>query len=205
MFRYLFSLGLPILFVAACAGREELPRQEVEAPAAEIEAPMYRIGPGDDLQVFVWRNEELSSGVTVRPDGRVTMPLLEDLVAANKSPSELARDIEEELSVYVQDPLVTVMVGSFSGTFDQQVRVVGAATNPQAIPYRADMTLLDVMIQVGGLTEFAAGNRSKLVRVVDGEQRAFDVNLDSLIRQGRIEANAEVFPGDILIVPETFL
>lgn len=205
MFRYLFSIGLPALLLVACAGREDLPETEVDARAAEAEAPMYRIGPGDSLEVFVWRNEELSTGVTVRPDGRITMPLIEDMTAANKSPSELARDIEDELSVYVQDPLVTVMVGSFSGTFDQQVRVVGAATNPQAIPYRADMTLLDVMIQVGGLTEFAAGNSSKLVRVVDGEQKAFDVNLDSLIRDGRIESNAEVLPGDILIVPETFL
>lgn len=204
MLRYFFSIALPVFFLAACAS-EELPRSEVAKDGTAVDAPMYLIGPGDSLEIFVWRNEDLSSAVTVRPDGRITVPLIEDLTAANKSPSELARDIEEELSVYVQDPLVTVMVESFSGTFDQQVRVVGAAANPQAIPYRADMTLLDVMIQVGGLTEFAAGDRSKLVRVVEGEQKSFDVNLDSLIRDGRIEANAEVLPGDILIVPETFL
>jgi polysaccharide export outer membrane protein len=143
--------------------------------------------------------------VTVRPDGRITVPLIDDLKANSKTPTQLARDIEKELATYVQDPLVTVIMNSFSGTFQQQVRVVGAATNPQAIPYRANMTLLDVMIQVGGLTEFAAGDRATLIRVVDGEQEEFDANLDSLIRDGEISANAAVKPGDVLIIPETFL
>jgi len=188
--------------LTACARGEPLPR-DAESPPAE--APLYRIGPGDALQIFVWRNAELTSAVTVRPDGRITVPLIDDLEAAGKTPTQLARDIEEALSAFVQDPLVTVMVENFVGTFQQQVRVVGAAANPAAIPYRANMTLLDVMISVGGLTEFAAGDRATLVRVVDGRQREFHVELDSLLREGQISANAPVLPGDILIIPESFL
>lgn len=188
--------------LAGCASGEPLPR-EAESPPEE--APLYRVGPGDALQIFVWRNAELSSAVTVRPDGRITVPLIDDLEAADKTPTQLARDIEEALAAFIQDPLVTVMVEGFVGTFQQQVRVVGAAANPAAIPYRANMTLLDVMISVGGLTEFAAGDRATLVRVVDGRQREFRVKLDSLLRGGDISANAPVLPGDILIIPETFL
>jgi len=188
--------------LTACARGEPLPN-EAETPPEE--APLYRIGPGDSLQIFVWRNSELTTSVTVRPDGRITVPLIDDLEAANKTSTQLARDIEEALDAYIQDPLVTVMVQDFVGTFQQQVRVVGAAANPAAIPYRANMTLLDVMINVGGLTEFAAGDRATLVRVIDGRQREFDVKLDSLLREGEISANAPVLPGDILIIPETFL
>lgn len=191
--------------LASCGGREALPPGKLDEAATQTDAPLYRVGPGDTLRVFVWRNEELTTEVTVRPDGRITVPLIDDLEASHKTPTELARDIEEALSTYVQDPLVTVIVNGFSGTFEQQVRVVGAAAEPQAIPHRAGMTLLDVMIQVGGLTEFAAGNRATLVRVVDGEQKAYEVRLDDLIRDGDIGANAPVRPGDILIVPESFL
>jgi len=169
------------------------------------EAPLYRIGPGDSLQIFIWRNPDLTTAVTVRPDGRITVPLIDDMAAADKTPTQLARDIEDALAVYVQDPLVTVMVDGFVGTFQQQVRVVGAAANPAAIPYRANMSLLDVMISVGGLTETAAGNRASLIRIVDGEQREFSVELDSLLRQGDISANAPVLPGDVIIIPESFL
>ncbi len=133
-------------------------------PPDEGPGPNYLIGPLDSLNVFVWRNPELTVGVTVRPDGRLSMPLIDDLAATGKTPSELARDIEEELGVYIQGPVVTVVVSGFNGPFSQQVRVLGEAGTPQAIPYRANMTLLDVMIQVGGLTEFAAGDRATLVR-----------------------------------------
>lgn len=194
-------IGLAAL-LAACARGEPLPR-EAEAPPAD--APLYRIGPGDQMQIFVWRNAELSTAVTVRPDGRITVPLIDDLDAADQTPTQLAREIEKALASFIQDPLVTVMVEGFVGTFQQQVRVVGAAANPAAIPYRANMTLLDVMIAVGGLTEFAAGDRATLIRVVDGRQREFQVKLDSLLREGRISANAPVLPGDILIIPESFL
>jgi polysaccharide export outer membrane protein len=196
-------VGLFTITMTACSQGKELPQAKLGE--VDVEAPLYRVGPGDNLQIFVWRNPDLTTSVTVRPDGRITVPLIDDLKANSKTPTQLARDIEKELATYVQDPLVTVIMNSFSGTFQQQVRVVGAATNPQAIPYRANMTLLDVMIQVGGLTEFAAGDRATLIRVVDGEQEEFDANLDSLIRDGEISANAAVKPGDVLIIPETFL
>lgn len=189
--------------LAACGGGNELPSSF--GGGTPTVAPLYRIGPNDALQIFVWRNPDLTTGVTVRPDGRITVPLIDDLEASGKTPTELARDIESALANFVQDPLVTVIMTGFVGTFEQQVRVVGAATNPQAIPFRANMTLLDVMISVGGLTETAAGNRATLVRVVDGEQREFRVRLDSLIKRGDISANVAMLPGDIVIIPETFL
>ena len=167
-------------------------------------APFYKIGPGDNLRIFVWGNPGLSDTVPVRPDGRVSIPLLEDLEVNNKTPTELAREIEKLLGTYVQDPLVTVIVTSFVGPFTQQVRVIGAAGDPQAIPYRVNMTVLDVMIDVGGLTEFAAGNRATLIRVEDAEQAKYQVRLDELIKGGDISANVEMQPGDILIIPESF-
>ncbi len=162
------------------------------------------IGPLDTLQIFVWRNPEVSTTVTVRPDGRISVPLIDDLPATGKTSSQLARDIETALRKYIQDPLVTVMVNNFTGPFAQQVRVVGEAQQPQAIPYRANMTLLDVMIQVGGLTEFAAGNRAKLVRMVDGQQKQYHVHVSDLIKDGDVRANVEVLPGDVIIIPESF-
>ncbi len=174
-------------------------------PPDEGPGPSYLIGPLDSLSVFVWRNPELSVGVVVRPDGRLSMPLIDDLAATGKTPSDLARDIEEELSVYIQGPVVTVVVNGFNGPFSQQVRVLGEAGTPQAIPYRANMTLLDVMIQVGGLTEFAAGDRASLVRFEDGEQREYRLRIESLIKDGDINANVKILPGDVLIIPESFL
>lgn len=174
-------------------------------PPEEGPGPNYLIGPLDGLNVFVWRNPELTVGVTVRPDGRLSMPLIDDLPATGKTPSELARDIEEELSVYIQQPIVTVVVNGFNGPFSQQVRVLGEAGTPQAIPYRANMTLLDVMIQVGGLTEFAAGDRATLVRFEDGEQREYRLRIESLIKDGDINANVKILPGDVVIIPESFL
>lgn len=203
MAKFFFLLGACLFFLAACTGRPPLP--PANTSEGLVDAPLYRIGPGDSLNIFVWRNEDLASTASVRPDGRITVPLIDDLQAAGKTPTELARDIEEALSTYVQDPLVTVMVTGFVGTFEQQVRVVGAATNPSAIPYRADMTLLDVMIAVGGLTDFAAGNRATLVRLVDGRQREYRVRIDSLLKQGDISANVMMLPGDILIIPESLL
>jgi len=147
----------------------------------------------------------LISAVSVRPDGRITLPLIKTVEAAGKTPTELSKDLEKQFAKYVENPLVSVRVTSFTGTFQQQVRVVGEATNPQAIPYRADMTLLDVMIAVGGLTEFAAGDRARLVRMTGGEQQAYEVDLGSLLKEGDIQANRKVMPGDILIIPETVL
>lgn len=163
----------------------------------------YLIGPGDALNIFVWRNPDLSMAkVPVRPDGRISVPLVEDLVASGKTSTELAREIEFRLSTYVKNPLVTVTVTGFVGGYGEQVRVVGAATTPQALPYRRGMTVLDVLIAVGGLNQFAAGNKASIVRRTDGEQQSFRVRLDDLVKAGKIEANVLMKPGDILIIPE---
>ena len=194
-------LAAAVLGLGACAGGEDLPPAAVGEMAS---APIYKIGPGDTLRIFVWGNPGLSDTVPVRPDGRVSIPLLEDLEVTEKTPTELAREIEKKLSAFVQDPLVTVIVTEFVGPFTQQVRVVGAAAEPQAIPYRANMTVLDVMIEVGGLTEFADGNRATLIRAEDNEQKQYRVRLDDLVKDGEISANVEMRPGDILIIPESF-
>jgi polysaccharide export outer membrane protein len=189
------------LALGACSSKPEVPAGQVGAPETP---PLYEIGAGDGLTIFVWRNAELTTSVAVRPDGRISVPLIEDLYVEGKNPSDLAREIETELAIYIQDPLVTVIVGGFVGTFPQQVRIVGEASQPQAIPYRANMTVLDVIIQTGGLTEFADGNNTTLVRVQDGESKEFRVRLDDLLDDGDISANVALLPGDILIVPETF-
>ncbi len=190
-----------MLAVGGCTQHADLPPMAV---GEEHEAPAYRIGPGDVLQIFVWRSPELTTTVPVRPDGRISVPLLEDLEAANRTPSELGREIESQLGVFIQNPLVTVIVTNFVGTFDQQVRVVGQAQQPRALPYRANMTLLDVMIAVGGLTAFADGNRASIVRIEDGQQKQYRVRLDDLLKDGEITANVAVLPGDVVIIPETF-
>lgn len=164
----------------------------------------YIIGPGDNVNIFVWRNQEVSMSVPVRPDGKITTPLVEDLQASGKTPSELARDIEKVLSAYIKDPSVTVIVTGFVGPYDQQIRVVGEAAKPQALPYKERMTLLDVMIAVGGLTEFAAGNRTTLVRRVNGEEHTYQLSVEDLIKDGDISANVYILPGDVLIIPETW-
>lgn len=187
--------------VAACVGAPDAP---TKVPSSLAETPDYLVGPGDQLDIFVWRNPELSISVPVRPDGRISVPLIEDLPATGKTPTALARDIEGVLQQYVQDPIVTVIVTGFVGPFSQQVRVVGEAAVPQAIPYSEDMSVLDLMIRVGGLTEFAAGNRAVIVRNLEGRQRVFRVRLDDLLKDGDISANVAVLPGDVLIVPESF-
>ncbi len=164
----------------------------------------YLIGPGDSLSIFVWRNPDLSSSVTVRPDGKVSTPLVDDLRASGRTPTELARDVEAVLSEYIRDPLVTVSVGGFVGEYYEQVRVLGEAADPRSIPYRRSMTLLDIMISVGGLTEFADGNAATLVRVVDDAQVEYRVRLEDLVKGGDITANRAVQPGDIIIIPESF-
>ncbi len=192
---------LAVLGVAACDGPEGLPSALL---GTQTEVPIYRIGAGDSLRIFVWRNPDLTTGVVVRPDGRISVPLLEDFDVTGKTPTELAREIEVELSQYVQDPLVTVIVSGFVGPFSERIRVVGAATRPQAIPYRANMTLLDVMIAVGGLNAFADGNGATLIRLVDGEQKQYRLHIADLVRDGDIDANVDVLPGDVIIVPESF-
>jgi len=173
------------------------------APAVSQSADYsYVIGAGDSLNIIVWRNPELSLSVPVRPDGKVSAPLVDELVAQGKTPPELARDIEKKLSTYVRDPVVTVIVTGFVGPYSEQIRVVGEAARPLFLPFKQKMTLLDVMIAVGGLTDFADGNRAIIQRTSDGNKQ-YAVRLKDLIKRGDLSANVEMRPGDILIIPQT--
>ena len=182
---------------------QQLATAPATASDAADAAPDYLIGPLDQLEVFVWRSPELSTNVTVRPDGRISTPLVEDMVASSKTPSQLASDLERALRKYVKSPEVTVIVSNFSSTFDQQVRVLGEAQQPVALPYQAGMTVLDVMVAVGGLTQFAAGNKAVLIRGQGADRQSYRVRLDDLIRKGNISANVPVLPGDVLLIPES--
>ena len=162
----------------------------------------YIIGAGDNLNIIVWRNPELSMSVPVRPDGKVAAPLVEEIVAQGKTSTELARDVEKQLSKYVRDPVVTVLVTGFVGPYSEQIRVVGEAARPQFLSYKKNMTLLDVMIAVGGLTDFAAGNKATILRTGDGGKQ-YAVRLKDLIKRGDVSANVEMKPGDILVIPQS--
>lgn len=191
-----------ILSVAAITGCTSNPYP----PAPQIAATpdyLYKIGPLDSVNVVVWRNPELTLSVPVRPDGKITAPLIEDLPALGKDPTTLARDIEKALSKYIRDPVVTVIVTSFNGPYPEQIRVVGEAQKPQALPYRQGMTVLDVMIAVGGLTDFADGNKASILRTSEGG-RQYSVRLKDLVKHGDISANVDVKPGDILLVPQSW-
>jgi polysaccharide export outer membrane protein len=177
----------------------------VESSSAAATAPVerYIIGPGDSLEIFVRDNPNLTTTVPVRPDGRISIPLVQSMMAAGKTPDELATDLEKELSRYIRYPLVTVIVKSFVGAYSQQVRVVGQAAMPKAVPYRSGMTLLDLMIDVGGLTKFADGNDAKVIRhLPDGHEITIPVRLGKLMN-GDIQYNVRMHPGDILIIPES--
>ena len=205
--RLLAGSAMASLALAGCAGGgggQQLP------PAAFVamqEGPgeEYVIGPLDELTIFVWRNPELGAQVQVRPDGRITTPLITDMPAVGKTPKMLADDITLQLSQYIQEPLVSVIVNKFAGTFSQQVRVVGATTKPASIPYRANMTLLDAMIAVGGLNQYAAGNKAKLVRHDrdTGEQHEYKLQIADLLKKGDSSANVGLQPGDVIIIPES--
>ena len=164
----------------------------------------YLVGPGDTLNVVVWRSPELSISVPVRPDGKITTPLVEDLQASGKTTTQIAREIEQTLTRYVQRPVVTVMVTNFAGPYSQQVRVIGEVAKAQALAYREKMTLLDVMIAVGGLTDFAAGNRASILRSEGGKSQQFGVRLHDLMRAGDLSANVEMRPGDVLVIPQSY-
>ena len=203
--RQIGILGIAILatFVAGCSSTPKFP----SLPEATYElrsASKYKIGPGDAVEIFVWRYPEVSTTVPVRPDGYITAPLLEDIPASGKTPTELARDLEEALAVYLRDPLVTVIVQGFQGVFPEQIRVLGEASKPTALQYRDGMTLLDLMIQVGGLTPFASGNRAVLMRFEEGEKKRYTVRLDDLVKDADMTANVDMQPGDILIIPESW-
>jgi polysaccharide export outer membrane protein len=202
------ATGVAVLLgLVGCASNQlpPLPSKAQKQPVTtDPTAYNYLIGAGDELEIFVWRNPEVSEEVTVRPDGKVTTPLVEDLEVSGLTPTEVARKLEEALSTYIKEPIVTVLVEGFSGPYSEQVRIIGEASQPQAIPYRKDMSVLDVMIAVGGLTEFADGNNASVVRVIEGEQKQFGIRLDDLIEDGDISANADILPGDIIIIPEAW-
>jgi polysaccharide export outer membrane protein len=177
---------------------------ETTLPAPQPNGDTYLIGPGDDLNIFVWRNPDLSTHIPVRPDGKISIPLVEDVTAIGKTPTTLAREIEDKLRAYVKDPIVTVIVSQFVGPFAQQVRVIGEAAQPRAIPYRRNMSLLDVVIEVGGLTRFAAGDRAIVVRNVNGQPKNIKVYLGDLVNDGDVKENIAMQPGDILIIPQRY-
>lgn len=194
-------LVLPILIagLAACSS--------TKYPAAPVKAStpdhVYKIGALDTINVVVWRNPDLSAVVTVRPDGRISLPLVEDLQAADRNPADLSRDIEKALAKFIRDPVVTVVVSGFQGATTEQIRIVGEAARPQAVAYRQNMTILDVMIQAGGLTDYADGNGAVLVRGSESGAQ-YSVRLKDLLKRGDISANIEVKPGDIIIVPQSW-
>ena len=193
------ALIVTSLVLGGCASAPLAASPNMAAPATD-----YLIGPGDGVNIIVWRNPEVSMSVPVRPDGKITTPLVEDLPAAGKTPSQLARDIEKSLAKFIQQPVVTVVVTNFVGTYGEQIRVIGQAAKPQALPYRTDMSLMDVLIAVGGVTEFASGNKASIIRNVDGKLQKLPVRLNDLIKDGDISANVSMRPGDVLVIPESF-
>ena len=199
------ALLLGLLFLAGCSAEKTLPSVGISSGTTAYEnSSEYRIGPGDSLDITIWHNIDLSSHVEVRPDGRISMALLGDVVAAGKTPMALASEIQDKLKSYIKEPLVTITPTRFVGPVGNQIRVIGEAVQPRAIPYSAKMTLLDVMINVGGLTKYADGNRAVIVRVQNGKQETYNVELDSLIRDGDVSKNVAVEPGDVLIIPKRF-
>lgn len=206
--RFVLGAALASTSLAGCAGGvgagPQLPPasfvSQEEGPSEE-----YIVGPLDELTIFVWRNPELGAKVQVRPDGRITTPLITDMPAVGKTPKQLADDIKGQLAKYINDPLVSVIVNKPSGTFSQQVRVVGATEKPASLPFRANMTLLDAMISVGGLSEYAAGNRARLIRTdrATGKQSEYSLRLGDLLKKGDSRANVKLEPGDVIIIPES--
>jgi len=197
--RAVAAVAFSALLLGGCASTRAVP------PSAEAASTSdYLIGAGDSVNIIVWRNPEVSMAVPVRPDGKITTPLVEDLPASGKTATELARDIEKALAKFIQQPVVTVIVTGFVGTYGEQIRVIGQAAKPQALPYRRDMSLMDVLIAVGGVTEFASGNKASIIRNVNGSMQKMPVRLDDLIKSGDISANLPMRPGDVLVIPESF-
>ena len=200
-------IGAGALASTACASaksRETLPPANFVTQNA-VPTEKYVIGALDQLNIFVWRNQELSAKVQVRPDGMITTPLISDMVAAGKTPAKLADDIKRVLSKYIDNPQVSVMVDGFQGTFGQQIRIVGATDKPASLPYRANMTLLDAMIEVGGLSQYAAGDKARLIRHdrETGEQTEYNLKISRLLKKGDTKANVSLRPGDVIIIPQS--
>ncbi|WP_313807739.1 XrtA/PEP-CTERM system exopolysaccharide export protein [Sphingobium sp.] len=206
--RALIGVSLPAVILSGCAsGGGSAPKLPPASFVSMQEGPgeEYVIGPLDDLTIFVWRNPDLGAKVQVRPDGRITTPLISDMPAVGKTPRQLADDLKVALGKYIENPLVSVIVNNFSGTFSQQVRIVGATEKPASIPFRANMTLLDAMISVGGLSEYAAGNKARLVRFnrETARQQEYQLRIGDLLKRGDSKANVMLAPGDVIIIPES--
>jgi polysaccharide export outer membrane protein len=205
------SIVLAVAAMAGCSTTPTYPPAPKYAPPpvavdARISGWNYLLGPGDSVNVFVWRNPEVSGSFPIRPDGKMTMNLIEDMQASGKTPTQLARDIEKSLSKYIQEPIATVIVNGGIGPYNQQIRVLGEATSPKSMGYIEGMSLVDVMINVGGLTDFADGNKAYISRIVkeDGERVQQGVRLEDLLRNGDSTANVEIRPGDVLVIPESW-
>jgi len=196
--RVFFSAALLALLTACAGNGPKLPPAPVTAASSDYN---YVVGPGDNLNIIVWRNPELSMTVPVRPDGKISTPLVDELVAQGKTSVQIARDVENSINKFVRDPIVTVIVTGFVGPYSEQIRVIGEAAKPQALPYKQKMTLLDVMIAVGGLTDFADGNGASILRASEGDKQ-YAVRIKDLIKRGDISANVEMRPGDVLIIPQ---
>lgn len=196
----LIPLTLSILIIGGCASTQRVSI----SPSDEPPSHDYLIGPGDNVNIIVWHNPEVSMTVPVRPDGKITTPLVEDMPAIGKTSTHLARDIEKALATFIQDPVVTIIVTGFTGPYTEQIRVIGEAGKPQALHYNKGMSLMDVMIAVGGITKFAAGNKASIIRNTNGKTQHIAVRLNDLIKDGDISANIPVRPGDILVIPESF-
>ncbi len=202
----LYSL-IFVLFACSLPNKKVVSDKKVDVNTQNDENVIqnYTIGSGDTLDIFVWRNSELSTSVPVRPDGKISIPLVEDISAAGKAPAQLARDIEKGLKKFIRDPMVTVIVTNFVGTYENQIKVIGAAMVPQSLPYKNGMALLDVIIAVGGLNEFADGNKAKIVRYQGENKIEMAVRIEDLIQQGDLSSNVKMLPGDVLVIPEAWL
>lgn len=193
------------IITACSSSTPSLPEATIHpSETSDINNYKYLIGPGDSVNIFVWRNPEVSGNFRVRPDGMITTSLVEDIPVTGKTPTELARSIEKILAKFLRDPIVTVTVNGFVGPFSEQIRIIGEAADPKAINYKQNMTLLDAMIQVGGLTEFADGDNAVLIRIEEGKQKQYQLFIDDLIKDGEISANVDMLPGDIIIIPEAW-
>jgi polysaccharide export outer membrane protein len=202
---FILSALLGAALLTACSSEKTLPPAQIGATAESYAVGSdYRVGPGDMLNVVVWHNPDVSGQTPVRPDGRISVPLVGDVVAAGKTPMALADELKEKLKPFIKDPIVTVTPTQFVGPVARQIRVIGEAAQPRAIAFTSNMTVLDVMISAGGLTRYADGDRAVIVRVEKGVQQTYHVHLDSLIRDGDVTQNVAMRPGDILIIPQRF-
>lgn len=205
MRRTLFFLLLFTVLSGCAAKFPSLPSATLYPSITEnIDEYLYILGPGDEINIFVWGNPEASGSYTIRPDGMISTALVNDIMAAGKTPTDLSLALEELLSIYIRDPIVSVSVSTFVGPFSENIRILGEAVKPQTINYKQNMTLFDVMVEVGGLSEFAAGNSAKLLRIIDNRYQTFALKIDNLINEGDINNNVDILPGDIIIIPEAW-